>query len=150
MFLTFRSSLTLSIQVFLCLPLLLFPSTCPCKATFGNLFSSIPSTCPSHCNLLFLIFCIPLFLQLQALLLFVHFRLYSNPSSCKSFLVSCQVVTNPLLVGQGGRWVPKDLFRPKVSFQHMPPALASFSGFLVSLSTSRSALRGSSVSDLHP
>ena len=24
---------------------------------------------------------------------------YSNPSSCKSFLVSCQVVTNPLLVG---------------------------------------------------
>src|SRR6218665_663323 len=75
---------------------------------------------------------------------------FSNPSSCKSFLVSCQVVTNPLLVGQGGRWVPKDLFRPKVSFQHMPPALASFSGFLVSLSTSRSALRGSSVSDLHP
>src|SRR6218665_726043 len=32
MFLSFRSSLTLSIQVFLCLPLLLFPSTCPCKA----------------------------------------------------------------------------------------------------------------------
>src|SRR6218665_1349393 len=28
MFLSFRSSLTLSIQVFLCLPLLLFPSTC--------------------------------------------------------------------------------------------------------------------------
>src|SRR6218665_85570 len=27
-----------------------------------------------------------------------HF-FYSNPSSCKSFLVSCQVVTNPLLVG---------------------------------------------------
>src|SRR6218665_79420 len=32
MFFSFRSSLTLSIQVFLCLPLLLFPSTCPCKA----------------------------------------------------------------------------------------------------------------------
>src|SRR6218665_4037641 len=27
-----------------------------------------------------------------------HF-FYSNPSSCKSFLVSCQMVTNPLLVG---------------------------------------------------
>src|SRR6218665_1950168 len=54
MFFSFRSSLTLSIQVFLCLPLLLFPSTCPCKAAFGNLFSS---TCPNHCSLLFLIFC---------------------------------------------------------------------------------------------
>src|SRR6218665_1534974 len=39
------------------LPLLLFPSTCPCKAAFGNLFSSILSTCPNHCSLLFLIFC---------------------------------------------------------------------------------------------
>src|SRR6218665_1882356 len=57
MFLSFRSSLTLSIQVFLCLPLLLFPSTCPCEAAFGNLFSSILSTCPNHCSLLFLIFC---------------------------------------------------------------------------------------------
>src|SRR6218665_3367349 len=57
MFLSFRCSLTLSIQVFLCLPLLLFPSTCPCKAAFGNLFSSILSTCPNHCNLLSLIFC---------------------------------------------------------------------------------------------
>src|SRR6218665_1642813 len=45
MFLSFRSSLTLSIHFFLCLPLLLFPSTCPCKAAFGNLFSSILSTC---------------------------------------------------------------------------------------------------------
>src|SRR6218665_2462149 len=41
MFFSFRSSLTLSIQVFPCLPLLLFPSTCPCKAAFGSLFSSI-------------------------------------------------------------------------------------------------------------
>src|SRR6218665_1014681 len=57
MFLSFRSSLTLSIQVFLCLPLHLFPSTCPCKAAFGNLFSSILSTCRNHCSLLFLIFC---------------------------------------------------------------------------------------------
>src|SRR6218665_3132456 len=52
MFLSFRSSLTLSIQVFLCLSLLLFPSTCPCKAAFGNLFSSVLSTCPNHCSLL--------------------------------------------------------------------------------------------------
>jgi len=37
-----------------------------------------------------------------------------------------------------------------VSFQPLPPALASHSGFLVSLSTSRSALEGSTVSDLHP
>src|SRR6218665_2203673 len=60
MFLSFRSSLTLSIQVFLCLPLLLFPSTCtcPCKAAFGSLFSSILSTCPNDCSLFFLIFCI--------------------------------------------------------------------------------------------
>src|SRR6218665_2716454 len=57
MFLSFRSSRTLSIQVFLCPPLLLFPSTCPCKAAFGNLFPSILSTCPNHCSLLFLIFC---------------------------------------------------------------------------------------------
>src|SRR6218665_2761438 len=57
MFLSFRSSLALPIQVFLCLPLLLFPSTCPCNAAYGNLFSSILSTCPNHCSLLFLIFC---------------------------------------------------------------------------------------------
>src|SRR6218665_2639990 len=59
-FFSFRSSLTLSIQVFICLSLLLFPSTCPCKAAFGSLFCSILSTCPNHsyhCSLLFLIFC---------------------------------------------------------------------------------------------
>src|SRR6218665_3277741 len=33
------------------------------------------------------------------------------------------------------RWVLKDLFRPKVSFQRLLFALASFSGFLVSLSS---------------
>src|SRR6218665_2222367 len=59
-------------------------------------------------------------------------------------------MTNPLLVGQGGRWVLKDLFRPKVSFQHLTSALASFSGFLMSFSTSRSALGGSSANGLQP
>ena len=52
MFFSFRSSLTLSIQVFLCLPLLPFPSTCPCKAAFGSLYPYILSTCPNHCSLL--------------------------------------------------------------------------------------------------
>src|SRR6218665_973585 len=42
MFFSFRSSLTLSIQEFLCLLLLLFPSTCPCKAAFGSLFPIHP------------------------------------------------------------------------------------------------------------
>src|SRR6218665_2033726 len=36
-FFTFRSSLTLPIQIFFCLPLHLFPSTWPCKAAIGNL-----------------------------------------------------------------------------------------------------------------
>src|SRR6218665_1989796 len=57
MFFSFRSYLTLSIQVFLCLPLLLFPYS-PCKDAFGSLFPSIRSTCSNHCSLLFLIFCI--------------------------------------------------------------------------------------------
>src|SRR6218665_3834260 len=39
---------------------------------------------------------------------------------------------------------------PNVSFQHLPSALASFSGFLVSLSISRSARGGSSANGLHP
>ena len=69
-------------------------------------------------------------------------------SSCKRFLVSFQVVTNPLLVGQGGWLVLKDLFRPKESLQHLAPALVSFSGFLIS--SSRSALGGSSANGLHP
>src|SRR6218665_233871 len=55
MFFSFKSSLTLSIQVLL---LLLFPSACPCKAAFGSLFPSICSTCPNHCSLLFLVFCV--------------------------------------------------------------------------------------------
>src|SRR6218665_2710971 len=57
LFFSVSSSLTLPIQVLLCPPLLLFPSTNPCKAAFGSLFPSIRSTCPNHCSLLFLIFC---------------------------------------------------------------------------------------------
>src|SRR6218665_218238 len=51
-FFSFRSSVTLSIQVFLCLPLLLFPSNFPCKAAFGSIFPSIRSTCSNHINCL--------------------------------------------------------------------------------------------------
>src|SRR6218665_1232335 len=51
-----KFSLTLSIHLFLCLPLLLSPLTCPCSAAFGGLFPSILSTCPNHVSLLVLIF----------------------------------------------------------------------------------------------
>src|SRR6218665_39695 len=50
-----RSSFTLSIHFFGCLPLLLVPSTCPYSATTGSLFPSILVTCPNHVILLFLI-----------------------------------------------------------------------------------------------
>src|SRR6218665_881316 len=53
---TCRSSFTLSIHFFGCLPLLLVPSTCPYSATTGSLFPSILITCPNHVSLLFLIF----------------------------------------------------------------------------------------------
>src|SRR6218665_3963752 len=53
-----KASLTLSIHLFLCLPLLLSPLTCPCSATFSRLFPSILSTCPNHVSLLLLIFSI--------------------------------------------------------------------------------------------
>ena len=53
-----KSSLTLSIHLFLCLPLLLSPLTCPCSAAFGSLFPSNFSMCPSHSSLLLLIFSI--------------------------------------------------------------------------------------------
>src|SRR6218665_1747477 len=43
-----KSSLTLSFHLFLCLPLLLSPLTCPCSAAFGSLFPSILSACPNH------------------------------------------------------------------------------------------------------
>src|SRR6218665_4121535 len=36
--LSFKSSLTLSIYLFLCFPLLLSPLTCPCSAAFGIIF----------------------------------------------------------------------------------------------------------------
>src|SRR6218665_1739327 len=47
-----KSPLTLSIHIFLCLPLLLPPLTCPCSATFGSLFHSILFTCLNHVSLL--------------------------------------------------------------------------------------------------
>src|SRR6218665_2826551 len=50
-----RSSFTLSIHFFGCVPLLLVPSTCPYSATTGSLFPSILVTCPNHVSLLFLI-----------------------------------------------------------------------------------------------
>src|SRR6218665_262934 len=49
-----RSSFTLSIHFFGCLPLLLVPSTCRYSVTTGSLFSSILVTCPNHVSLLFL------------------------------------------------------------------------------------------------
>src|SRR6218665_3553803 len=48
MCLSSKSSLTLSIHLFLCLPLLLSPLTRPCSAACGSLFPSIHSTCPNH------------------------------------------------------------------------------------------------------
>src|SRR6218665_73715 len=53
-----KSFLTLSIHLFLGLPLLLSPLTCQCSAAFGSLFPSILSTCPNHVSLLLLIFSI--------------------------------------------------------------------------------------------
>src|SRR6218665_401732 len=50
-----RSSCTLSIHFFGCLPLLLVPSTFPYSATTCSLFPSILVTCPNHVSLLFLI-----------------------------------------------------------------------------------------------
>src|SRR6218665_857117 len=50
-----RSSFTLSIHFFSCLPLLLVPSTCPYRATTSSLFPSILVTCPNHVSLHFLI-----------------------------------------------------------------------------------------------
>src|SRR6218665_1803475 len=48
-----KSSLTLSIHLLLCLPLLLSPLTFSCSAAFGSsLFPSILSTCLSHVSLL--------------------------------------------------------------------------------------------------
>src|SRR5688572_26594208 len=51
MFILSRSSHILSIHVFCCLPLLLVPSTYPCRAIDGNLSLPILITCPSHFSL---------------------------------------------------------------------------------------------------
>src|SRR6218665_874391 len=56
--LSFKYSLTLSIHLFFCLPLLLSPLTCPCSAARSSLFPSSLSTCPNHSSLLLLIFSI--------------------------------------------------------------------------------------------
>src|SRR6218665_364326 len=53
-----KSSLTWPIHLFLCLPLLLSPLTCPCSAALGSFLPSILSTCPNHSSLLLLIFSI--------------------------------------------------------------------------------------------
>src|SRR6218665_254792 len=47
-----KSSLTLPIHLFLSLPLLLSPLTCPCSSAVGSLFPSILSTSPNHVSLL--------------------------------------------------------------------------------------------------
>src|SRR6218665_1338293 len=80
----------MSIQVFLCLPLLLFPPTCPCKAAFGSRFSSILSTCPNHCSLLFLIFCTTVSSAPSSTLvyLFLTFSLLLFPMILLSQLIS--------------------------------------------------------------
>ena len=75
MFFSFRSSMTLSIQIFLCLPLLIFPSRRPCKTTIGSLFPFIRSTCSNHRSLPFWSFLL-LFHEPQALPLFFHFWLF--------------------------------------------------------------------------
>src|SRR6218665_4095486 len=77
MTLSSKSSLTLSIHLFLCLPLLLSPLTCPCSAAFGSLFRSILSTCPNHVSLLLLlIFSITVSSALRSSLVFSFLILY--------------------------------------------------------------------------
>ena len=51
----FRSSFTLSIPVFVCLPRVRIPSACPYRAAAGRFLSSILVTCPNHVSL----FCDP-------------------------------------------------------------------------------------------
>src|SRR6218665_278102 len=53
-----KSSLTLTIHLFLCLLLLLSPLTCPFSAAFGSLFLSILTTCPNYVSLILLLFSI--------------------------------------------------------------------------------------------
>src|SRR6218665_2292016 len=86
-----KSSLTLSIHLFLCLPLLLSPLTCPCSATFCSLFPSILSTCPNHLSLFLLIFSITVSSALSSSLVFSFLVLphlllpLSDPSQPRHF-----------------------------------------------------------------
>src|SRR6218665_1007068 len=94
----------------------------------------------------FVLVALPVLVVIGFFLLQVLPDIVRPDSSCKSFLVSCQAVTYQSSPGRVRRPVGlKRPLSPKVSFQHLPSALASFSGFLVSLSTSRSALGGSSA-----
>ena len=68
-------SLTLSIQIFLCLPLLLFSSMCPFKTAIDSLSPSIRSLCPNHLSLLFFIFATAVS-WVQGLLMYFHFWLF--------------------------------------------------------------------------
>src|SRR6218665_4121771 len=82
-----RSSFTLSIHFFDCLPLLLVPSSCPYSATTRSLFPSIIVTCLNHVSLLFLILstnvtCCP------SSFLVTSFRILSLPSILRSQLIS--------------------------------------------------------------
>src|SRR6218665_2014406 len=58
MALSSKSSLTLSIHLNRCLPLLLSPLTCPGSAASFSFFPSILSTCSNHSSLLLLNFSI--------------------------------------------------------------------------------------------
>src|SRR6218665_1713545 len=74
-----KSSLTLSFHLFLCLPLLLSPLTCPCSAAFASLFPFILSTCPNHVSHL-LIFPITVSSAPSSSLIF-SFLIFFSPAS---------------------------------------------------------------------
>src|SRR6218665_2915785 len=85
-----RSSFTLSIHFFGCLPLLLVPSTCWYSATTSSLFPSILVTCPNHVSLLFLILSINVTCCPSSFLV-TSFRILSLldlPSILRSLLIS--------------------------------------------------------------
>src|SRR6218665_628617 len=98
----FRSSFTLSIHFFDCLPLLLVPSTCPYSATTGSLFPSILVTCPNHVSLLFLI-------------------LSTNVTCCPMQLLSGNLVSYPFSSG------PSQYFSQPAHFRHQYPPFIFFS-----------------------
>src|SRR6218665_2216647 len=93
-----KSSLKLSIHLFLCLPLLLSPLTYPC---ISSLFPSILSH-PNHSSLLLLIFSITTFSALLILsLLLLPLILLNHAISATSSLLSSSFVsvqhTNPYI-----------------------------------------------------